>query len=444
MDDDGKTRWRPGLWGWILIVTGIVGVAVVITAFWIRTTWDLEEQRRRAAALGLPMTWAALGLDQPASGDAEIIHLAARHAERARQYEAGTITEPFTPVPPEYSCWQLAGGSGVDRDIDQQLDRLSGTPSLSVDASDMRGVVERGDAQRLWEQLRDERDDLRYVLQNRITAGVDDPVALAMRIRRLAGSQSRPVVWAQFMSVNLAGIWANQVQRRREDLDGRQVASEARTLADQLDATLLVVVASHPLYQDATLSMPAFPLLRAGNIRLPAVMVVGECVFLDLFFRLGRGSILERAITTADWCQRHGMPHTCAEVLAAAPSRPRPTPMSSPRELLSTMLDPGWCQHCARAGQWSSTLHMVIMEQLRTTTRLRLIAADLLGEPWPVDPGDPAGGRLREIRRGDHMIGAYSIGPNGVDDGGDLRTDWCWPLREQLGPRKASDTPYAP
>jgi hypothetical protein len=151
-----------------------------------------------------------------------------------------------------------------------------------------------------------------------------------------------------------------------------------------------------------------------------------------------------RAISTADWCRRHGLPRTCAEVQAAAPNRPRSTLLSAPRDMLSWTLDQGWCQHCSRDGRWSDPLHTVIMSQLAVTTRLRLIAADLLGEPWPVDPGDPSGGRLREIRRGGHMIGAYSVGPDGRDDGGDTRSDWCWPLREQLGSRKASDTPYAP
>lgn len=448
MDVDTQPRRRLGLWGWLLLVTGVLGLAVVVTAFWVRTSFDLDALRQRAVGLGLHMTWVGLGPDRPIGDDARLIHEAAGFAARAKQYDGiygyGYST-PFGPVPPEFSSWQLAGGSGVDADVDRCIDALSGAPGQGFDARALTEAAARRDAGRLSELLLlDERIELHGVLMFRVMAGVDDPAALAARIARLAASQPLPVVFAQTSSVRLAGLWATQVQRRREELDPRQVASEAQVIAERLEATLPQVVAGHPLFLETLMRLPVKPLFRSMNIRLPAAMVVGDGMFMDLFFRIGRGPILERAIVTADWCRRHGTPRTSVEVIAAAPGRPRPTVVSAPRELLSSMLDEGWCQHCGAAGQWSTALHALLLEQLRTTTRLRLIAADNLGEPWPVDPCDPAGGRLREIRRDGHMIGAYSLGADGVDDGADVRRDWCWPLREQLGQRRAADQPYAP
>lgn len=445
MDDEGKTRWRPGCLGWVLIVTCIIGIAVVVTAFWIRTTSDLDAQRKRAVDLGLPMVWD--GLDGQDGEDARIMRDAAAMTSRPRIYDGpyGYMGhEPFTPVPTEVTCWQLAGGSGVDALIDGYIERLSGEPSTGFDVIAVSGAIAQRDAVRLCGSLFvDGRDDLRDHLRMRVNAGIDDPARLASLIERLATSQPCPTAYCQCLSQRLIGLWCAQVQRRRQELDDHTVAATALVLADKLDATMSQVVVCHPLILDTQLRLPAEPVFRAFNVRLPAVMVIGDGAFMGLFYRLGRGPILSRAVTTADWCRRHGVPRTCVEVLAASPPWPRMSILSYPRDLLSSMMDQGWCQHC-RAGEQASFMHVVMMEQLRTTTRLRLIAADLLGEPWPVDPGDPAGGRLREIRRGDHMIGAYSIGPNGVDDGGDIRNDWCWPLREQLGPRKASDTPYAP
>ena len=84
------------------------------------------------------------------------------------------------------------------------------------------------------------------------------------------------------------------------------------------------------------------------------------------------------------------------------------------------------------------------MEHLKTTLNLRLLSADLAGTAWPVDPDDPAGVILRKIHRDGRLIGAYSVGPDGRDDGGDTRNDWCFALREQLGSPKASDPPPKP
>lgn len=53
----------------------------------------------------------------------------------------------------------------------------------------------------------------------------------------------------------------------------------------------------------------------------------------------------------------------------------------------------------------------------------RLLAAELRGSPWPVDVLDPAGGPLRRWEKDGRLIGAYSVGENGVDDGGDRRSD---------------------
>jgi len=73
----------------------------------------------------------------------------------------------------------------------------------------------------------------------------------------------------------------------------------------------------------------------------------------------------------------------------------------------------------------------------------RLLAADLAGTAWPADPGDPSGGMLRPILRDGAVIGAYGYGGDGIDGGGSVKADWCWPLRARLGYPRAADSPPA-
>lgn len=75
----------------------------------------------------------------------------------------------------------------------------------------------------------------------------------------------------------------------------------------------------------------------------------------------------------------------------------------------------------------------------QTDACLRVIAAELRGEPWPRDPTDPTGGQVRRIERDGRLIGFYLCGRNGVDDGGSRYSDDCFPLYDVLGRPKASD-----
>jgi hypothetical protein len=71
-------------------------------------------------------------------------------------------------------------------------------------------------------------------------------------------------------------------------------------------------------------------------------------------------------------------------------------------------------------------------------THLRLLAAELRGEPWPIDPTDPAGKPVRRIERDGRLIGFYLL-KDGTDDGGHTSKDKCTALYEPLGKPMAAD-----
>jgi hypothetical protein len=65
---------------------------------------------------------------------------------------------------------------------------------------------------------------------------------------------------------------------------------------------------------------------------------------------------------------------------------------------------------------------------IKAQIHIQVILAELRNEPLPKDPFDPAGGLLRRFERDGKLIGVYSLGENGVDDGGDKNKDYYFPL----------------
>jgi hypothetical protein len=73
-----------------------------------------------------------------------------------------------------------------------------------------------------------------------------------------------------------------------------------------------------------------------------------------------------------------------------------------------------------------------------------LVAAVLCDEPWPVDWFDPGAARLRPIVQDGVILGAYSVGADGVDDGGiggNGGKDRRWALFGPIDPLPPLPTP---
>jgi len=71
---------------------------------------------------------------------------------------------------------------------------------------------------------------------------------------------------------------------------------------------------------------------------------------------------------------------------------------------------------------------------LRSALFARLVAAELRGQPWPVDWCDAGGARIRPLREQGTLVGGYSVGTDGRDDGGVPARDWVWLLYPRPAP----------
>jgi hypothetical protein len=433
--DDMPPRRRLGCWGWLLIGVGLLAILAAVGAVWLRSTRDLDAEVARARSLGLTMDWAVSSLTTGTSDDRRTVRELAVIAERGKRFDSSDgqpwLWDAFLDGPADLATWS----SGVDQEMDAAIRRLSGSPGRMVEPTIAASGNERQVVQELlgaeWAH-----SSVLDLLRLRTARGDDDPQYVSDMYLRLATTPTSGGLWMHYLSIRIAEAWQSHVLRHRARLDSVATAAQAIDLAGQLENAARIHVATQPLILATILRCDPELVYRTLNVRLPGVVVLDVESRLNVVARLGRRRILTRAIDTAMWVATHGLPVTCTDIVAAAPSRTHPSLMQMPMELLSFTLDGGACRG---HGGYTTIMHNILADHLRCTTGLRLLAADLTGTPWPVDPGDPAGTPLRPITRDGVIIGAYGFGEDGLDGSGARNTDWCWPLRARLGYPKASD-----
>lgn len=75
----------------------------------------------------------------------------------------------------------------------------------------------------------------------------------------------------------------------------------------------------------------------------------------------------------------------------------------------------------------------LLSAHFRTIMHGHLLSAEMRGKPWPEDNYDPSHHILRAIVRDGHIMGAYSLGWDGIDHKG-LDSNKYWPLYGPINP----------
>ncbi len=429
--DEAAPRFRLGWWWLPIIALLLIGIVAIVLALWLRTTGDLNAEMVRARSLGVAMDWRSLAVPLAAADHPARMRTLLETVKRANPAPSDddwqAMREAFAAIPAGLAAWD----SGVDAEVDGQIRDFPEQPAALIGGSDdpLRLLSQTHD---IWESGEAAKD----LLMRRSLRGRDDATALADLFARLVRLPAvvNPL-WPEPQGLNMAEAWMTHVLRHRTRLDPSTTSRTALELADHLTVAMRQQIAVRPLLLSLALRVDAEPFFRAANIRLPSMMA--NPFSMRVLPRLGRRAVLARAIDSCAWIAVHGLPATIAGARQASPSRPMPGPLQMPSEMLSLTLECGSCLHCA--GEQVPPVQAALLRLMRCVTGLRLLAADLEGAPWPIDPGDPAGGRLRPVLRDGMVIGAYGLGPDGIDGCGDRNKDWCWPLRASLGRLKASD-----
>lgn len=161
---------------------------------------------------------------------------------------------------------------------------------------------------------------------------------------------------------------------------------------------------------------------RAIHNRDPEVLNTGtffQNIQFSFYFRLGRANALRRLLSLDE--DRRSQPQYADRIQAFR---------LKDIALKTQMMDP-WkylfhARNIYHGSFWGygNALH----QKLSAILYAKLLVAELRKTPWPIDSFDPAGGPLRPLERDGKVIGAYSVGLNGIDDKGTKHQDALFPL----------------
>ncbi len=260
---------------------------------------------------------------------------------------------------------------------------------------------------------------LMNLLRDRIMlAPTDALVSETQRACDLIATHDRVPLISLLVRIACDSIIASAIAFRLDDLRMADDGSIARRLAG--------FVADGPEILEAGTTgewLYMFEALHEPVARLGILIAVDDdwpSFFGPAFARAGRANVGRVHLRGADLCRVHLSPR---DLLAQ--SRRLEADLAA---LLGRM---PW-NHFARqiASAWDFTFRMYVKRQML----LALIVAELDGDPWPEDAYGT--GPLKRVERDGRTLAAYSVGPDGVDDGCNAKKDLVFELYGTVAPLK--------
>jgi hypothetical protein len=414
------SAWRFSWW-WVAIVG--VAVAALVFALWYHSDRDLRIVAARAAALGVSQTWTATGLARSPQTRLDDWHRLGALAQSLTDYEAksdsfrlkpgfavpGALRAHHAGLPADdiatvlQLCARLEPDSIVETveiDIFDTSDSLSWGRSLSRLLGERLAIIPGAQV----------ADEARYHLR----AIQAEPPRSLIRI---------------LVANNRFAVWQGAIILRLRDPEIDQQALAA--LIDE--ARIWYERAMRDAWAGEYRWMHALATgLRAGNERY-ADALVGDFGLVPNWGKpFGLHMLAHRAI-------RDDTMHTALDLheawLAAPDAAGR---CSAVQAIERRRTAQNWNLPQRLAAMWLPAFDYVTRSWAERDTQLRVLAAELRGEPWPIDPLDPARKPVRRIEREGRLIGYYLL-KDGTDDGGHTNKDRCTALYDALGSPMAAD-----
>lgn len=421
------TLRRLNWWQTLILIACLFGCFVACLALWLRSRGDLEEMDARARGLGLPVLPADIVFATTAP---------ARTADWGRllalgeQLKAYADTDgakwsllPGQPLPAQLAPHHAALDQAQVAEASAILARLGDEP---VDANrDLSPAAKLADAGAL-------RRLMRLWCERIVLAAPADLAREVDAAAALIPIREPPGLMRLMVATNLVDQWTGAVAMRIADLGDRAegVAALAERLAPIAPAALA------PTWRNDLASLRGF-IGDADPARIwSALGRDGGGYSLDAWgfaiaVRAGRARTIGLMQDIAAAVQ--GDPLDAARHVAAA------------REAEATAMQPSWWRPGTLLPAMTLPVSTPVMGAAHVARlKLLVLAAELRHAAWPQDILDPNHGAVRRIERGGRLIGAYSVGADGRDDGGDLKADRCWAIHDRLGSPKGGDAVPAP
>lgn len=410
MRTEARSRLRP----WVLI-TGSLVLSLLLAAggmfFWLRSDADLRAADAEARAAGLPATWSERGFTLAPQAVLDALQRLEVLRKRVPAWSPGTgpTWKPGQPPPDSMRAHHAALPTADLAEVLALIDALPWEPAicrLSVDYTTSSPEVVTC-------------KELARLLGQRVAlAGRDDRERELRRLLHLVQALPRPgSAIHMLVRISMAGVLTNSVVGHLDDLRGSTtLPTELGALADSFRPQVDEVVLVERLSLRASLTQ-AEDHLRTG-IPLVASVLAIRWSRAEALRTLRAWSVAFAGVT--DSRSRLALLKVLDADLVA---RSR----LNPANYLTLLLLPA--------------IRPTLNRSVSSALCLRLLAAELDGSPWPEDDFAPPGTPLVRVEREGKLVFAYSVGENGVDDGGNTKKDLCFPL---YGPIELAVSPPSP
>lgn len=400
---------RSGWWFLAKLTLGLLVLVVGTLWFWVRSDGDLRTARERIIAAGFPTTGAEMGRKK--SDEARIaawkrldqLFQNSRAPLGAWYSEALGFAVPGSPLPETLGVHLAALPAAAVTEALSLIDSLGDDPVILDESFTV--------ATRLWINSR----IINFLLYRAVSATTADLPDALSRMTRVPRWSAPQLLWPQFATVTplirsllyRINDLTREQRRRMAEMLLEMTADPGRRLLQVQSGALVVQLDFFTDPQDR---------MRRGGVA--AMDPLHWPVIGALYFRAGRGGFLQSELEWAIFLRDHR--DDLKAIRAEARRRQLPAPnwatLRSPARVLSH-------------SSLSQTTQPYAVEGLaKIRLRAELVAAVLRDEPWPIDWFDHTGAKLRPIALNGQVTGAYSVGPDGVDDGGTSNKDVRWAL----------------
>ena len=413
------TRWKAlGL-----SVLAFALISVALFSWYYYSTADLVRVRAEAKALGIPTTWAEIGIVVSSPEVVQIYKRIGALSASLRDYASLATTgktgvgkaqrlRPYLPIPQAALDHHASLDPVIVAEYLDLVDRLPREPVVLTDSRNVTSISPHFGWTRQIVSFQGER--ILLAAPDQVAREVDR----ALHFLEIQDCHS----WMELLvNVSMTEIIMGKTSGRLAELKSRMPE-----LADRLDR---LANAMGPMQVNAFIGEFIIMNEAAENGNLYASLMdqnswttlsLWQQISFGLVARAGRESLLRHEIEWIQIVQRRPSP---TDLILSAKR------MEIEEDALRT-----WVPNEALIKKVLSSMSLIFTVTVQCQLRLRLMAAELRGQPWPIDPYDPGGKPLRPFLRDGKLMGAYSVDNDSVDNGGTKSKDRYFPL---YGPLEA-------
>jgi hypothetical protein len=373
--------------------------------WWFFSDSDIEAVKGKGRQSGVPTTWAEIALMPPYRIDATHINNLIRLSEGIEPF--GYHHPRDSRSPPDYITAFYPISSRARHYHQQEIttdliplhaycDKLPRYMSLVI--LNDRDHFNKLDSLRSWK-----RERLLLVSSDQLLSEIRHSILLSL-IKELPHDK----LFVGHLYYD-SGIWTSITQRADEISEHKRDVIDLLTLVEQQNFLFMKKTVQGAFVR----SLEGIGCPPLQNI-FPTMSHETAWIYQFIYDRCGRRRALESCLSYAHEVNSFTSIYQVAEYLRQRKKLSGRLRKDNLHEWVAYALEEDY-QHY---------LGMFIVNGLQ----LSLIKAQLLNQPWPIDPFDPAGGRLRRVEHDGKLLGAYSYNINEKDDHGVTPNDLYFPI----------------